>query len=292
MASKLNNTDRISNLETDVAKMCEEAAESIAESTTRFQELMNALNDLKGDSKNGWKKKEKGPKIGGSSFGEDNKDKEEFEGSRKENTGGKSKGLLRDYHKIKMPTFEEEDVHGWIYKIKRYFEIQGIKEKDYLRAASICMEGSTLMWYRWNETETCRTYDEFKRKLFNCFQESQEASIYEQFLNIQQEGTTHEYVCKFECLVGQLFDLPEKVLESTFIKGLKADLHSAIRIMERKTLTKAMRVVIKMDENNSTRVTKHDNNASSAKTGSGGAAKTNSAPAGFNNIKSRYENRW
>lgn len=56
------------------------------------------------------------------------------------------------------------------------------------------------------------------------FQESQEGIIYEQFLNIKQEGMTREYTSEFESLAGQLLDIPKSIFESTFIKGLKLDM--------------------------------------------------------------------
>ncbi|GKD95712.1 hypothetical protein Tco_1379609 [Tanacetum coccineum] len=43
--------------------------------------------------------------------------------------------------KLKMPMFEGEDAYGWIYKVKWYFEIQGLSQQEQLRATALCMEG-------------------------------------------------------------------------------------------------------------------------------------------------------
>ena len=81
------------------------------------------------------------------------------------------------------------------------------------------------------------------------FQASHEGSVHEQLLNIRQEGSVREYVDRFESLAGQLLDLSEKVLESTFVKGLKPDTRAAIRVAEPESLAQAMRMAIKIDEN-------------------------------------------
>ncbi|GJS71806.1 hypothetical protein Tco_0704647 [Tanacetum coccineum] len=52
--------------------------------------------------------------------------------------------------KLKMPVFEGEDAYGWIYRVERYFEIQGLSQQEQLRATALCMEGEALSWYRWS----------------------------------------------------------------------------------------------------------------------------------------------
>ncbi|GKD53405.1 putative mitochondrial protein [Tanacetum coccineum] len=50
--------------------------------------------------------------------------------------------------KLKMPIFEGDDAHGWIYRVERYFEVQGVIRRERLRAAALCLEGEALAWYR------------------------------------------------------------------------------------------------------------------------------------------------
>lgn len=53
---------------------------------------------------------------------------------------------------------------------------------------------------------------------------------------------------RLEGFAGQLASVPESVQESTFIKGLKAEIHSAVRIAEPESLVQAIRMAIKIDE--------------------------------------------
>ncbi|GKC49539.1 hypothetical protein Tco_1072284 [Tanacetum coccineum] len=63
-------------------------------------------------------------------------------------------GFEHRMRKLKMPVFEGEDAYGWIYRVKRYFEIQGLTQQEQLRAAALFMEGEALSWYRWGEGRT------------------------------------------------------------------------------------------------------------------------------------------
>ncbi|GJZ54671.1 ankyrin repeat-containing protein [Tanacetum coccineum] len=84
-------------------------------------------------------------------------------------------GFEHRMRKLKMPVFEGEDAYGWIYRVERYFEIQGLPQHEQLRAAALCMEGEALSWYRWSEGRTpFHSWDGFKRRLLIRFQQSQE----------------------------------------------------------------------------------------------------------------------
>nr|GEW75296.1 ankyrin repeat-containing protein [Tanacetum cinerariifolium] len=77
-----------------------------------------------------------------------------------------------------------------------------------------------------------RLWEELKRRLLDQFQPSQEGNLHEQFLSITQDGSAREYVGLCEQLVGQLRGVSEEVIEGTFIKGLKPDLRSSVRVMK------------------------------------------------------------
>ncbi|PWA91318.1 Ty3/gypsy retrotransposon protein [Artemisia annua] len=152
--------------------------------------------------------------------------------------------------KLKMPLFDGEDSHGWIYKVERYFEVQDIEPGEQLRAAVLCMEGQALAWFRWSEARSpFRTWEGLKRRLLERFQSSQEGTLYEQFLAITQEGSAREYVSLFETLAGQLVGISEQVMEGTFIKGLKPELRAAVRVMQPEGLNHAMKLAIMIDDN-------------------------------------------
>nr|GEX28059.1 ankyrin repeat-containing protein [Tanacetum cinerariifolium] len=120
--------------------------------------------------------------------------------------------------------FEGEDAYGWIYRVERYFEIQGLPQHEQLRATTLCMEGEALSWYRWSEGRTSfHSWDIFKRRLLIRFQQSQEGNLFEQFLAITQEESARAYVALFEKLACQLVGIPESgvvaIVRQTTSKG-------------------------------------------------------------------------
>ena len=53
-----------------------------------------------------------------------------------------------------MPLFGGEDVYGWIYKMERFFDVQGFTQPvDRLRAVVLCLEDQALSWFRWREKQ-------------------------------------------------------------------------------------------------------------------------------------------
>ncbi|GJX32127.1 hypothetical protein Tco_0241982 [Tanacetum coccineum] len=134
--------------------------------------------------------------------------------------------------KLKMPVFVGEEAYGWIYRVERYFEIQGLPQHEQLRAAALCMEGEALSW-----------------RLLIRFQQSQEGNLYEQFLAITQEESARAYVALFEKLACQLVGILESVMEATFIKGIKPALRTAVRVMNPEGLNNAMELAVSIEDN-------------------------------------------
>ncbi|GKA78600.1 putative mitochondrial protein [Tanacetum coccineum] len=120
----------------------------------------------------------------------------QFEESDTLHHGNRSNHHGADYRilKLKMPLFDGEDSHGWIYKVES------------------------------EARSPFRLWEGLKRRLLERFQLSQEGTLYEKFLVITQEGSACKYVSLFKTLAGQLVGIPEKVMEGTFIKGLRPEL--------------------------------------------------------------------
>ncbi|GKC75003.1 ankyrin repeat-containing protein [Tanacetum coccineum] len=119
--------------------------------------------------------------------------------------------------KLKMPLFDGTDVFGWVYRAERFFDVQKVNASgERLRAAP-----------------------------------SHEGSLYEQFLNINQEGSAREYVALFEKMAAQLVGIQEEILEGAFIKGLKPELRTAVRTQHPKGVTEAIQLTLLIDETRS-----------------------------------------
>ncbi|GJS75037.1 putative mitochondrial protein [Tanacetum coccineum] len=124
-------------------------------------------------------------------------------------------GPRRDYDDIGFPlpnnTLESSSTMGKNYKFRH---TDG---------------GSTFVhemrWYE--QQEPFESWDHRKEELLDRFQFTKEGDLYQQFLSIVQTRTLREYRSLFEKLAGQLTGISEKVLYSTFIKGLKSEIRSA-----------------------------------------------------------------
>ncbi|GKD45910.1 putative mitochondrial protein [Tanacetum coccineum] len=137
-----------------------------------------------------------------------------------------------------------------IYRVERYFEVQGVIRRERLRAAVLCLEGEALAWYRWYEQqEPFESWDHLKEELLDRFQFTKEGDLYQQFLSIVQTRTLREYQSLFEKLAGQLIGISKKVLYSTFIKGLKSKIRSVLRILQPTGLRDAMRLAQMIEDN-------------------------------------------
>lgn len=119
-----------------------------------------------------------------------------------------------------------------------------------LRAAVFCFEGQALAWYRWSDDQDpFRHWEGLKARLLDRFQPSQEGDLLEQLLAITQQGTSREYVAAFEILAAQLPETSERVMQGTFIKGLRHELRSTVRLMPPTGLGHTIRLAIMIDEN-------------------------------------------
>lgn len=127
-----------------------------------------------------------------------------------------------------MPIFDREDSHGWIDRVERSYEIQGIEGTEQLKTTSLCMEGLALACYRWDENRFS-TWAAFKQRLLARFQ-------------LLYEGI-------FEKMARHLGEFPEHVLEGTFIKGLEPTLKSLVRVMQPKGLTRTTVLAVIINEN-------------------------------------------
>lgn len=288
MAEKLEgkgtNAERLAALEGAVNQMLDASGTHRTEVATQMQVLTKAVADLTLAVREPRKKQRK-LRYSSSSDSEESEVDEEDEsddsdGSAMTNSSKRAKKKkkrrdpLLDCRKLTIPIFSGTDVHGWVYKVERYFEVHKFRKKDQLRAVAICLEGAPLTWFRWNDAKKpFRSWERFKRKLLERFQASREGSIQEQFLDIHQTGTVREYVDRFESFAGQLSEVPESIQESTFVKGLKEEVRAAVRIAEPDSLAQAIRMAIKIDENKIRGLIR--GTSSSARTGYGYQGKTN-----------------
>ncbi|CAH1439253.1 unnamed protein product [Lactuca virosa] len=240
------NVDRITRLETDLAKLHQDLKDDREANSQRFNQVMKAITDLSvklGVKLENLNNKEEEKKVDSKGFQhrsiEDSDEEskasvtEKSKGKEEEEEGNKSKSSSNfkqvDFWKIEMPIFNGEDSHGWIYQMERYYDIQGTKRMKQLKIAS-CMVGVTLAWYRSYENRTTfKSRVTLKQRLLTRFQPS-------------YKGT-------FEKMAGHLGEFPKQTLEGTFIKRLEPSLKSSVTAMQSVGVTNAMRLAVMINEN-------------------------------------------
>ena len=118
--------------------------------------------------------------------------------------------------------FEDLNLEGWVFRVEHFFTINRLSELQKLEATTISMDGKALGWFQWeNGRQPTCSWSKLKLNLLDRFQLSREGSICEKFLVLRQEHTVREYRQLFEVLSTPLTNIPEHVLESTFINRLK-----------------------------------------------------------------------
>ena len=131
---------------------------------------------------------------------------------------------------------------------ERYFQIHKLTDFEKMTVATINFEGPVLNWYRsQEERDKFIDWANLKERLLVRFRSTREGSLYGRFLRIQQTTTVEEYRNLFDKLVAPLSDLPEKVVEETFMSGLKPWIQAEMDFCEPKGLSQMMRIAQKVE---------------------------------------------
>lgn len=60
----------------------------------------------------------------------------------------------RMIRKLEMLIFSGEDPDGWLFQAKRYFDVNGLSEKEKLGAVGVSLDAEALSWLQWTEART------------------------------------------------------------------------------------------------------------------------------------------
>ncbi|XP_044476613.1 uncharacterized protein LOC123204119 [Mangifera indica] len=136
------------------------------------------------------------------------------------------------YHrKLEMPLFSGVDSWGWAAKVERYFQMNGMDERERLAAVMFCLEGEALSWFQFRELwRPFREWREVKEELLLRFGSTQHRTPYEQIILHRQTGTVAEYRSRFEQLVAMLPSAPAEWVRGAFTAGLKHRIQAELRL--------------------------------------------------------------
>ncbi|KAL6559636.1 hypothetical protein OROGR_004753 [Orobanche gracilis] len=166
MAEKLDgkgtNGERLTTLESAVNRILDSTEAHRVEVAAKMGELTRAIAELTRAIKKPAKKNRKHDSSSSSDSKIDRRNEDDesddsdrnSQSSKKSKTVNKKTNALKDCRKLTIPIFSGDDIHGWIYRIVRYFEVQEFSQKDQLKAVAICLEGAPLSWFRWHDSKT------------------------------------------------------------------------------------------------------------------------------------------
>ncbi|KAL4012849.1 hypothetical protein IC575_024994 [Cucumis melo] len=107
--------------------------------------------------------------------------------------------------------------------------------------STISFDGPALNWYRsQEEREKFTSWANLKERLLVRFRSSQDGTILGRFLRVKQESTVDDYRNLFDKLVAPLSDVPDPVVEDTFMNGLFPWIRAEVRICRPKGLAEMM----------------------------------------------------
>lgn len=155
------------------------------------------------------------------------------------------------YRKIDMPLFDGNSPDGCILRVERYFAFYCLSEEEKLEAAVVAMEGESLQWYQWeHKRRPIQVWVELKELILQQFRPVNVGSLCEQWLATVQTIIVVEYRQKFIEMVAPLDDVPENILMSQFINGLKEGIKAELRLLNPLNLEQAIELAIRVEERN------------------------------------------
>ena len=78
--------------------------------------------------------------------------------------------IFESWRKIDLPSFNGDEAFAWVDKAERFICMSGMPEVNWVSAPFLAMEGRTLTWFRWWESDKGGTdWEAFKRELLDDF---------------------------------------------------------------------------------------------------------------------------
>ncbi|XP_062108727.1 uncharacterized protein LOC133819478 [Humulus lupulus] len=140
-----------------------------------------------------------------------------------------------DYRPVRMelPLFSGENPDGWISRVERYFLLMRMTEPIKLESAIVGLDGDALTWFQWeHHRRPITSWASLKRLILQRFREAPVGSISEELLSLNQTTSVKEYRVRWETLAARVLDVPEHILEGSFMRGLKDAIKAALHILQ------------------------------------------------------------
>ncbi|GKD66061.1 retrotransposon-related protein [Tanacetum coccineum] len=135
-----------------------------------------------------------------------------------------------------VPKFSGDDPERWIFTITEYFSLLNTPTDLQLRIVSFNLEGAAAEWFQWmTRNGLITTWARFEESMKNHFGPSKYEDSKGALSKLLQLGMVEDYQREFEKLMNQVTGIPDSLLISFYIFGLK--LHLPRELLASKSLT-------------------------------------------------------
>lgn len=141
--------------------------------------------------------------------------------------------------KFNFLRFSGEDPEGGLYQVDKYFAFHGIGDDSKVQITGFHMMGKALSWIRdLRRNNLISTWTRFVVDLWEHFGVADYVNKLE-LSRLQQTSSLTDYLDKFEDWLNDVEEQSESMLITYFVRGLRADLKSELKILNPKTLQQA-----------------------------------------------------
>ncbi|GJZ00631.1 ty3-gypsy retrotransposon protein [Tanacetum coccineum] len=149
----------------------------------------------------------------------------------------KKKKDLKKTALMDVSKFSKVYPKSWIFAINKYFSLQNTHVDQWLKIVGFNLEGAAAEWFQWmTKNGLITTWTRFEESVRNCFGPSEYEDPNGALSKLLQLGTVKDYQREFEKLMNRATDIPDSLLISFYISGLKLHLQREFLVSRPTTL--------------------------------------------------------
>ncbi|GJV00965.1 class II heat shock protein [Tanacetum coccineum] len=139
--------------------------------------------------------------------------------------------------RLNVLKFLGDDPDRWIFAITEYFSLLNTPADQHLRIVEFNLEGAAAEWFQWmSRNGLTTTWARFEESVKNHFGPSKYEDPRGALSKLLQLGTVEDYQWEFKKLMNRVTDIPDSLLISFYISGLKLNLQHELLVSRPTTL--------------------------------------------------------
>nr|GLL21343.1 uncharacterized protein LOC112097934 [Ipomoea trifida] len=149
---------------------------------------------------------------------------------------------MQALQRIDLPKFDGKDPHAWIFQSQEFFEYHNVPPGQRLSRVAFMVHGEALEWFRWMKSNSLlRSWDDFLEQVKLRFDPLYFEDFTGRLSKLQQITTVAAYRAEYEKILNKVTNVPETVLISMFIAGLKSTIRREVQRARPQTLVQTFR---------------------------------------------------